>query len=180
MRRGRCRCGGRVVPRAKMIFRADVTAAARGHATGDEICDVVGYGPVSVATLREFLPDAVIHVLTTKGDEVLNVASPSRRAREALVSALQFANPYCANISCDNTNFIQIDHRLGYANVARTCLDELDHLCSSCHRLKTTQNWQLVAGTGRRRFVPPEHPDYPRDSPTPRWRPSGAKQQSST
>lgn len=89
-------------------------------------------------------------------------------------------NPYCANIGCDNTNFIQIDHRLGYANVARTCLDELDHLCSSCHRLKTNQNWQLVAGTGRRRFVPPEHPDHPGDPPTPRWRPSGANQQSST
>jgi hypothetical protein len=173
-RRGRCRCGGRVVPRAKIIVRADLSALRRGHAEGDEVCDIAGVGPVTVATVRQLWPDAVVKAVITRGVDVLNVTSLGRRATEAMATAMQFANPACSNIACDNARFVEIDHRLGYANVGRTRLDELDPLCSCCHSLKTNENWQLVAGTGRRRFVPHGHPDHPGDPPTPSWRPQAA------
>lgn len=66
-----------------------------------------------------------------------------------------------------NDRFLEVDQRLGYANVHRTRVDELDGLCTQCHQRTTVDNWQLVRGVGRRRFVPPEHPDHPGDPPTP-------------
>ncbi len=166
--RGRCRCGGRVIPAAKILVRVDQSALLRGYAVGDELCDIPGVGPVPVATVRELWPDAVVKVVITKGVDVVNVTHPGRRATEAMATAMQFTSPCCTNVGCDNQLFLEVDHRLGYANVHRTRLDELDGLCTHCHGLKTNQNWQLVAGAGRRQFVPPEHPDHPGHPPTPR------------
>jgi hypothetical protein len=171
-RRGKCSCGGRVTPRAKIIVRTDLSALLRGHATTGEVCEIAGVGPVPVATVRELWPDAVVKAIITRGVDVLNVTTLGRRAIEAMETAMQFTAGRCTNIACDNERFVQTDHRLGYANVHRTRLDELDPLCTCCHGLKTNDNWQLARGTGRRQFVPPEHPDHPGDPPTPRWRPT--------
>jgi len=43
-----------------------------------------------------------------------------------------------------------------------TVLELLDRLCRYHHRLKTTNGWALVDGTGKRDFVPPEDPRHPR------------------
>ena len=177
-RRGRCRCGGRVIPAAKIMVRVDQSALLRGHAVDDELCDITGVGPVPVATVRELWPDAVVKMLITKGADVVNVTHLGRKATEALATAMQFTSPCCTNIGCDNHKFLEVDHRLGFANVHRTRLGELDGLCTRCHGLKTNQNWQLVAGAGRRRFVPPESPDHPGHPPTPRW--SGPSKQHHT
>lgn len=162
-----------MVPVAKIMVRVDQSALLRGYAVGDELCDIAGVGPVPVATVRELWPDAVVKAVITNGIGVANVTHMGRRATEAMATAMQFMSPWCTNIGCDNDRFVEIDHRLGWATVGRTRLDELDGLCSHCHRLKTNGNWQLVAGAGRRRFVPPEHPDHPGHPPTPRWRGGG-------
>lgn len=167
-RGGRCRCGGRVAPRAKILVRVDQAALLRGWARGDETCDIPGVGPVPVATVRELWPAAVVKAVVTNGVDVANVTHLGRRATEAMAAAMQWTTPQCTNIACDNDRFVQIDHRLGFANTHRTRLDELDPLCSQCHPHKTNENWQLVRGSGRRRFVPPDHPDHPGDPPTPR------------
>lgn len=169
-RGGRCRCGGRVAPRAKILVRVDQAALLRGWARGDETCDIPGVGPVPVATVRELWPAAVVKAVVTNGVDVANVTHLGRRATEAMATAMQWTTPQCTNIACDNYRFVQIDHRLGFANTHRTRLDELDPLCSQCHPHKTNENWQLVRGSGRRRFVPPDHPDHPDDPPTPRRR----------
>jgi hypothetical protein len=41
-------------------------------------------------------------------------------------------------------------------------LELLDRLCRYHHRLKTTNGWALVDGTGKRDFVPLEDPRHPR------------------
>ncbi len=166
-RRGRCRCSGRALPRAKILVRVDQAALLRGHAEPGELCDIAGVGPVPVATVRELWPDAVVKAIVTRGVDVVNVTSLGRRAIEAVTTAMQFTGgSRCSNLACDNDSFLQIDHRLGFSNVHRTRLDELDPLCTACHALKSNENWQLVAGTGRRRFVPPGSPDHPGDPPT--------------
>jgi len=143
----------------------DWDALRRGYAAAGEICDIPGVGPVSVQTLRELLPDAVVALVLTKGIEVRNVTHFGRRATAAMYTALQWQVPLCANIACTNVLGIQIDHSIGWAETLRTRLDELDPLCGShCHKLKTEQNWALVTGTGRRAFVPPDHPDHPRNN----------------
>lgn len=153
--------------RAKILVRVDQSALLRGHAEGDETCDIAGVGPVPVSVVRDLWPDAVVKLVLTRGEDVVNVTHLSRRATEAMTTAVQWRPPLCSNILCDNDRFLEVDHRLGWANVLRTRVDELDGLCSECHRAKTIDNWQLVRGSGRRRFVPPEHPDHPGDPPTP-------------
>lgn len=168
LRRGRCRCGGRVTPRAKVLVRVDQSALLRGWTRGDETCDIAGVGPVSVDTVRELWPDAVVKLVVTRGVDVVNVTSLGRRATDAIESAMQWTSGgSCTNAACDNDRFVEVDHRVGWANTHRTRLDELDPLCSACHALKTKHDWQLVRGSGRRRLVPPDHPDHPRDPPTP-------------
>jgi hypothetical protein len=169
-RRARCGCGGRVAPRAKILVRVDQAALARGWTEGGEVCDVAGVGPVPVATVRELWPGAVVKLVLTRGVDVVHVTHLGRKATEAMATALQWRGGWCSNLACDHDRFVQVDHRLGYANVHRTRVDELDGLCSECHALKTNENWQLVRGTGRRAFVPPEHRDHPGDPPTPRRR----------
>lgn len=170
MRRGRCSCGGRIAPRAKIIVRVDQAALLRGDVEGGETCDIAGVGPVPVATVRELWPDAVVKLVVTRGVDVANVTHLGRRATEAMATAMQWGSARCTNIACDHDRFVEGDHRLGWANVHRTRVDELDGLCRQCHRLKTNDDWQLVRGRGRRRLVPPEHPDHPGDPPTPRRR----------
>jgi len=168
LRRGRCHCGGRVAPRAKILVRVDQAALLRGWTEGDETCDIAGVGPVAVATVRELWPDAVVKLVLTRGVHVVNVTHLGRRATDAMAAAMQWHNGgACTNVACDNDRFVEVDHRVGWANTHRTRLDELDPLCTSCHAHKSRDNWQLVRGFGRRRFVPPDHPDHPGDPPTP-------------
>jgi hypothetical protein len=53
------------------------------------------------------------------------------------------------------------------ATTKHTRLEELDPLCPHHHKLKTTKNWSLVHGTGRRAFVPPDDRRHPRNRPPP-------------
>ncbi|MFN8019629.1 MAG: hypothetical protein U0P45_16120 [Acidimicrobiales bacterium] len=48
-----------------------------------------------------------------------------------------------------------MDHNLPWAQDPRTKLDNIDPLCPHHHQLKTHHGWHLEAGTGRRRFLPP-------------------------
>jgi hypothetical protein len=166
LRRGRCSCGGRVAPRARILVRVDQSALLRGRVEGAETCEIAGVGPVAVETVRDLWPDAVVKLVLTRGVDVVNVTHLGRRATEAMAAAMAWQSPRCSNVACDHDQFLETDHRLGWSNVHRTRLDELDGLCHECHRLKSTEDWQLVRGRGRRRFVPPDHPDHPGDPPT--------------
>lgn len=157
-----------MVPRAKILVRVDQATLLRGRTEGAETCAIAGVGPVPVATVRELWPDAVVKLVVTNGVDVVNVTHLGRRATDAIESAMQWqSGGACSNVRCDNDRFVEVDHRLGWTNVHRTRLDELDPLCRSCHAHKSRDNWQLVRGSGRRRFVPPGDPDHPGDPPTP-------------
>ncbi|MGH9125348.1 MAG: hypothetical protein ACRDZ8_11570, partial [Acidimicrobiales bacterium] len=49
-----------------------------------------------------------------------------------------------------------------WADTHITLLEWLDLLCTHHHRLKTIYGWALIAGTGKRAFVPPDDPRHPR------------------
>lgn len=46
----------------------------------------------------------------------------------------------------NNDRFVEIDHRLGCANMHHTRVDELNGLCSQCHALKDHRGLTLVRG----------------------------------
>ena len=163
--------GGRRVRREGLI-RCDLGALRRGVVDGDEVCEVAGVGPVPVAHAVDLLGEATWRLLVTRGVDVLNVTTLSRKATTAMLAALAWQHPTCAVQGCGRT-LVEIDHRADWAATHRTRLDELDPLCDPHHDLKTYQGWALVAGTGPRPFVPPDHPHHPRQTGQTRQATSG-------
>lgn len=155
--------GARRRPRNQALVRCDLAALQRGTVESDEVCEVAGVGPIPVARAVELLGDAGWKLLVTRGVDVLNVTTLSRKATAAMLAALDWCAPCCTVEGCGRT-ITQIDHRVPYAESRHTTLSELDPLCSHHHDLKTYDGWELVAGSGTRRFVPPDHPDHPRRS----------------
>ena len=151
--------GGRRVRREGLI-RCDLTALRRGAVEGDEVCEVAGVGPVPVAQAVDLLGEATWRLRITRGVDVRNVTTLSRKATAAMLAALAWRHPTCAVEGCGRT-LVEIDHRIGWAETGRTRLDELDPICDHHHDLKTRLGWALVAGTGPRPFVPPDDPRHP-------------------
>ncbi len=154
-----------VRPRVELLARVDLPALVRGHTLAGETCDIDGFGPVPVAALRELLPDAVIKLIVDNGVDVFNVTSLRRRTTAHQQAVLDWLGLECSRLGCSATRNLQIDHRADWALTHVTQLRELDKMCPGDHRLKAYDGWALVAGSGKRRMVPPDHPDRPANSP---------------
>ncbi len=158
-----------VGPPVTILARVDATAMARGRTEPGETCEIDGLGPVSVAALRELLPQAAIDLIVTNGIDVFNTTHFGRRANARQQVVLDWLGGQCTRQGCSATRHLQVDHRIDWATIHITELENLDWLCVPCHRLKTHQGWALTDGTGRRPLVPPDHPDHPHhahDPPT--------------
>jgi hypothetical protein len=153
-------------PRYLGLIRADAEALQRGAVQGEEVCEIVGIGPVPVRTARELLGDAILKMVITKGVDVANVVHLGRGPTAAQRVALLWQQPKCSNVAC-SSSYVQVDHRKPWAAKQETVLSNLDPLCPHCHRLKTNCGWSLVDGTGRRAFVAPTDPRHPRHKPPP-------------
>jgi hypothetical protein len=159
--------GDTIAPRkgadAKVIVRIDHAALVRGRTEGDEVCEIAGLGPIAVSAVREMVAsgDAFVAAVVTKGTDIASIVHLGRRPIALQRTALEWCSPTCSVLGCNQVAGLQIDHRLDWAETLHTTLRELDPLCMHHHNLKTRENWQLVAGTGKRRIVPPGHPDHP-------------------
>jgi hypothetical protein len=161
------RLPGRLNPRYLALLRVDVQALHRGRVTGGELCEIRGVGPVPVSVAEELLGRSVLHLVITRGVDVLNVTHLGRGPTTAQKIALAWANPGCTVEGCWRTR-TENDHREPWARTRHTRLDELDALCAHHHDLKTRSGWALVDGTGKRPMVPPDDPRHPKPPPTPR------------
>ena len=111
------RSGGEAVgrrPRRQALVRCDLESLQRGAVEGDEVCEVAGVGPVPVSAAVELLGEATWKLLVTRGIEVLNVTTLSRKATAAMLAALAWRSPACTVEGCGRT-ITQIDHRVPYA-----------------------------------------------------------------
>ncbi len=146
---------------AKVIFRIDWSAWKRGHVVEGEVCEIIGGGPVPVSVVREAANDAFIAAVVTKGTDICSVTHLGRRPTALQVTALQWRDPECSRLGCNSTVRLEYEHREGWANTHVTAVDTLDRLCQADHVLKTRSGWMLEEGTGKRRLLPPGHPDHP-------------------
>ncbi len=158
---------GPVGPPVRILVRVDATALRRGHTVAGDICEIDGLGPVSIDDLRALLPQAGIDVIITNGVDVFNVTHLGRRATARQQVVLDWIGGQCTRQGCGATRNLQVDHRIDWAHTHLTELRSLDWLCVPCHRRKTHQGWALVAGSGRRRMVPPEDPAHPKNANAP-------------
>jgi hypothetical protein len=161
------RLPGRLNPRYLALLRVDVQALHRGRVAGDEFCEIRGVGPVPVSVAEGLLGRSVLHLVITRGVDVLNVTHLGRGPTAAQKIALAWASPGCTVAGCWRTR-TENDHREPWAQTRHTRLDELDPLCAHHHDLKTRSGWALVHGTGKRPMVPPDDPRHPKPPPTPR------------
>jgi hypothetical protein len=141
-------------------------ALVRGATIGEEMCEIIGIGPVPVRIARELLGESILKLVITKGVDVANVTHLGRGPTAAQRVALLWSKPKCANVECSSM-FVQLDHREPWAKTKHTRLDELDPLCPHDHDLKTNHRWSLVDGHARRAFVGPNDPRHPRNKPPP-------------
>jgi hypothetical protein len=148
----------------KVLVRVDLPALLRGQPTGEETCDVAGYGPVAVSAVRDLIDtgDPFLAAVVTKGKEVVGVAHLGRRPTAYQRTALEWLYPSCAAEGCNSLTYLEMDHRENWAKTRRTVFDLLDRLCSHHHDLKTSDGWALEEGQGKRAFVPPDDPRHPR------------------
>jgi hypothetical protein len=152
-----------VASRYRALIRVDLEALLRGQVEPGEVCEISGVGPIPARRARKLLGDAVLHLVITRGVDVLNVTHLGRGPTAAQRVALAWAAPACTVEGCYRRR-LENDHREPWATTRHTRLDELDPICEFHHDLKTYLGWALVQGTGKRAFVPPDDPRHP-DNP---------------
>ena len=152
-------------PPVNILVRVDLTTILRGHAIAGETCEIDGLGPVPLAALREWFPQAAIDLIITKGVDVFNVTHLGRNVNARQQTVMDWLGEQCTRLGCGATRKLQIDHRVDWHKIHITEIANLDKLCIPDHNRKTREGWSLVEGTGRRRMVPPDHPDHPANAP---------------
>jgi hypothetical protein len=83
-------------PPAQVAIRVDASALERGEIAGDEVCEVVGVGPVPVAVAESLLSDSLVHLVATDGVDVKAVTSAQRTIPASLRAALDERDRTCA------------------------------------------------------------------------------------
>jgi hypothetical protein len=161
-----CRPRGAVKAAAttKMLVRVDLEKLVGRATSGDQVCEIAGYGPIAISAVHEMLEtgDPFLAAIVTKGKEVVGVAHLGRRPTAHQRSALEWLYPTCAAEGCNSLTYLEMDHREDWAATQRTVFDLLDRLCPHHHDLKTRDGWALENGSGKRAFVSPDDPRHPR------------------
>jgi 5-methylcytosine-specific restriction endonuclease McrA len=130
-------------PSAVVHVRVDHAALMRGHAVGDELCEIPGIGPIPVEVARRLAVDSLLHVLVTDGVDVKTVTRAGRTIPAALRRALEERDPVCVVPGCDTRDRLEIDHLVPFADGGRTSLSNLARLCHWHHYLKTHHGHRL-------------------------------------
>lgn len=142
-----------VRPDKKVIARIDVTALNRGRVEGDELCEIDGIGPVSVAAVRSLLSDAFLALVLTDGVDVRNVTHLGRQVTAHQRTALEARGGVCGMAHCASTHLLDIHHIQGWALTRTTHVDDLEWGCWHCHDLATRHHLLMAGPPGHRHFV---------------------------
>ena len=125
-----------------------------------ETCEIAGIGPVPVATVREWMGDAFLAAVLTKGDDVQKVVHLGRKFRSTQRTALQWQNPICARKGCPNRLGLEYDHFEDWATTHTTRVEAAKRFCHPCHQLKS-RGWHVSQPDAQRRMH--LHPTRPQD-----------------
>jgi hypothetical protein len=151
---------------AKVIVHVPYETFLAGGPVNGRTCEIDGVGPVPVSVVDDLLStDPFLAAVVTKGTDIASVTHFGRRPNALQITALEARGMRCTRLGCDRTARLEADHRVRWETSKHTRIDELDLLCIEDHRRKDVEGWRLEPGTGRRRLLPPDHPDLARDGP---------------
>ena len=132
--------------RADVVIVVDLRAWRRGEAEGDEVCHIVGGGPIPVRVARELAVDAFFKAVIHDGENILTVAHFGRRMPAELRSALDLGSPpafeglTCCEEGCGRKHGLEWDHVDPVANHGMTRYSNLLARCSPHHAQKTERD----------------------------------------
>lgn len=141
---------------AKIIVRVDLPVLLRGRPLDGETCEVAGLGPIPVSVVQEWMDNAFLAAIVTKGTEITKVVHLGRRFTSEQRTALQWRDPVCARKGCDNRLGLQYDHFEDWCDTHTTRVTAGRRFCPPCHRLKTL-GWHVTDpdADGQCTFSPP-------------------------
>ena len=136
--------GSRV--RADVVYVCDLRAAVRGHTHGDEVCHVIGGGPVPVDVVRAAAVDAFVKVVLRDGTKLDTVIHYGRHIPAVLRTALELGDPerldglVCVEEGCDRRHDLELDHVDPVANDGPTSYENIEPRCKPDHWAKTERD----------------------------------------
>jgi hypothetical protein len=146
-------------PAARTLIIINAESLRRGTTEGDELCEIDGIGPVSVAAATELLSEGGFQYLVKEGFDIKTVTKSTRVIANCIDMALVVRDRVCARPGCGNRLGLERDHwAVDFGHDGPTELDNLVRLCPSCHRLKTDGGWRLEGRPGAWRWVAPPKP----------------------
>lgn len=133
--------------RADVVFVCSFDAFRRGHTHRDDVCHVIGSGPVPVDVVRDAVVDgAFVKFVLTRGVEIHTVAHLGRHRPAALRTALElgpaprFEGVVCVEEGCDRRHDLEWDHDDPVANHGPTSYENLKARCKPHHWEKTERD----------------------------------------
>jgi hypothetical protein len=110
-------------PRTLVIVNAE--SLRRGSTEGDELCEIEGIGPVSVAAATELLSEGGFQYLVKEGFDIKTVTKSTRVIANCIDTALIVRDRVCAVPGCGNRIGLERDHRqLDYGKDGPSELDK--------------------------------------------------------
>ncbi|HVC71807.1 MAG TPA: DUF222 domain-containing protein [Acidimicrobiales bacterium] len=149
---------GTGIGRPTVVLRVDLAALKRGETEDDELCEIPGVGPVSVATARRLLGDCFLKIVIRDGYDIRSVSHPGRSIPALMETALAERDPGCMVPGCDNTLYLETHHRVPVHEYGPTAMDNLVRICSWHHDLISHEGWRIEGGPGHWSWHPP--PDF--------------------
>jgi hypothetical protein len=156
---GKADDGGRSGARHHSLVIIDAEALRRGTTEGDELCEIEGIGPVSVAAATELLGEGGMQYLVREGFDIKTVTKSTRVVTQCIDMALLVRDRTCVVPACGRRLGLERDHfQVDYARFGPTELKNLARLCTLHHDMKTNGGWRLSGGPGHWGWIPPERP----------------------
>jgi hypothetical protein len=146
-------------PRVETLVLIDAAALRRGTTEGDDLCEIDGIGPVSVASATELLGQGGLRYLVKEGFDIKTVTKATRDIASCIDAALIARDRTCCAEHCGKRRGLERDHvHLDFAVGGPTELDNLVRLCPEHHALKTYGGWRIEGEPGNWKWVAPAHP----------------------
>lgn len=145
--------------RVETLIVIDAEALRRGTTQGDELCEIEGIGPISVAAATELLTEGGLRYLIKEGFDIKTVTKSTRDIAKCIDAALIVRDRACCAGHCGKRKGLERDHvRVDYKNGGLAELDNLVRLCPEHHALKTYSGWTIGGEPGNWKWVAPARP----------------------